>query len=46
MYIVADTDIPSTSSVKHNLNEEMLITYVEYLIDNINISIGNKVYRQ
>ena len=37
-YIVADTngtaywsDIPSTSSVKHNINEEMLTTYVEYL---------------
>ena len=53
-YIVAYTngtaywsDIPSTSSVKHNINKEMLITYVEHLIDNnIYVSIGNKVYRQ
>ena len=52
-YIVADTngnaywsDIPSTSSTKYSINEEMLIAYVEYLIDNIYISIGNRVYRQ
>ena len=52
-YIVADTngnaywsDIPSTSSTKYSINEEMLIAYVEYLIDNIYVSIGNRVYRQ
>jgi hypothetical protein len=52
-YIVADTngnaywsDVPSTSSAKYSINEDMLITYVEYLIDNIYVSIGNRVYRQ
>ena len=28
------------------INDEMLIAYVEYLIDNINVGIGNRVYRQ
>ena len=52
-YIVADTngnaywsDIPSTSSAKHNITDEMLIAYVEYLINNIYVGIGNRVYRQ
>ena len=52
-YIIADTngtaywsDIPSRTSIKHNISEDMLITFVEYLIDNIYVSIGNKVYRQ
>ena len=52
-YIVADTngnaywsDVPSTSSAKYSINEDMLIVYVEYLIDNIYVSIGNRVYRQ
>ena len=52
-YIVADTngnaywsDVPSTSSAKYSINEDMLIAYVEYLIDNIYVSIGNRVYRQ
>ena len=52
-YIVADTngnaywsEVISTSSAKCNINEKALIVYVEYLIDNIYVSIGNKVYRQ
>ena len=52
-YIVADTngnaywsEVISTSSTKYNINEKTLIVYVEYLIDNIYVSIGNKVYRQ
>ena len=31
---------------KHNITEEKLIKLVEYLIDNIYVSIGNRVYRQ
>ena len=52
-YIVADTDgnaywsdIVSNSLLKQNVSEEMLVTYVEYLIDNIYFNIGNKTYRQ
>ena len=52
-YIVADTngnaywsDVPSTSSAKYSINEDMLIAYVEYFIDNIYVSIGNRVHRQ
>ena len=52
-YIVADTngntywsEVISTFSTKCNIYEKVLIVYVEYLIDNINVSIGNKVYRQ
>ena len=52
-YIVADTngnaywsDIPTSSSLKHSINEEILVAHVEYLIDNIYVSIGNRVYRQ
>ena len=52
-YIVADTDgnvywsdIVSNSLLKQNISEEMLVTYVEYLIDNIYVNIGNKTYRQ
>ena len=37
------SDLPSA---KHSFTEDRLITYVEYLIDNIYVSIGNKVYRQ
>ena len=32
--------------MKCNINEKALILYMEYLIDNIYVSIGNKVYRQ
>ena len=52
-YIVADTngnaywsDITSTSSVKRNITDEMLIACVEYVINNIYVGIGNRVYRQ
>ena len=40
------SNIPSTSSTKYNITDEMLIAYVEYLIDNIYVGIGNRVYRQ
>ena len=52
-YIVVDmnsdaywSDIPCSSSIKHNINKNMLVEHVEYLIDNIYVSIGNSVYRQ
>ena len=44
-YIVADmngdaywSDIPCSSSTKHNINKNMLVEHVEYLIDNISQS--------
>ena len=37
------SDVPST---RQSLTEDKLISYVEYLIDNIYVSIGNKIYRQ
>ena len=40
------SNVPSNSSSKQNITEEMLVTYVEYLIDNIYVSIGNRIYRQ
>ena len=53
IYLVADikgkvfwTDIPSKAASKFNITEETLIKLVEYLIDNIYVSIGNRVYRQ
>ena len=53
-YMVADTDgyayywsdIASNSLFKQNVSEEMLVTYVEYLIQNIYVNIGNKTYRE
>ena len=30
----------------HSLTEETLIAYVEYLVDNIYVCVGNRVYRQ
>jgi len=55
-FSVADTngnnaswsDLPSRLSSRHSISEEVLVAYVamEYLIDNIYVSIGNKVYRQ
>ena len=52
-YIVASmngdaywSDIPCSSSIKHNINKNMLVEHVEYLSDNIYVSIGNGVYRQ
>ena len=53
IYLVVDTrgkvfwtDIPSKAASKYNITEETLIKLVEYLIDYIYVSIGNKVYRQ
>ena len=53
IYFVADSngttywsEVVSTSSTKCNINEKTLIVYMEYLIDNIYVSIGNKAYRQ
>ena len=52
-FIIADStgnaywsNVPSNSSSKQNITEEMLVAYVEYLIDNIYVSIGNSIYRQ
>ena len=33
-------------SARQSLTEDKLITYVEYLIDNVYVNVGNKVYRQ
>ena len=53
VFLIADhagraywSNTPSSSSSKHNITEEQLVAYVEYLIDNIYVSIGNRVYRQ
>ena len=40
------SDVPSRACSKHSMTDETLIKYVEYLVDNIYVSIGNKVYRQ
>ena len=52
-FIIADStgnaywsNVPSNSSSKQNITEEMLVANVEYLIDNIYVSIGNRIYRQ
>ena len=52
-YIVADmngdaswSDIPFSSSAKHDINKNMLVEHVQHLIDNIYVSIGNGVYTQ
>ena len=37
------SDVPST---RQSLPKGMLILYVEYLIDNIYVSVGNNIYRQ
>ena len=37
------SDVPST---RQSLTEDRLISYVEYLIDNIYVNVGNQVYRQ
>ena len=39
-------DQPSRISFSHSLTEETLIAYVEYLVDNIYVCVGNRVYRQ
>ena len=51
IYLIVDTrgrafwsDVPSKASYKSSVTEEMLIIFVEYLIDNIiYVSIGNRV---
>ena len=40
---VAWSDVPST---RQSLTEDKLISHVEYLIDNIYVSVGNRIYRQ
>ena len=37
------SDVPSA---RQSLTEDKLITYVEYLIGNVYVNVGNKVYRQ
>ena len=39
-------DIPSRAFSKRSITEDKLVKYVEYLVDNIYVSIGNRVYRQ
>ena len=53
VFLVADhtgsaywSDTPSSSRSRHSITEEQLVTHVEYLIDNIYVNIGNKVFRQ
>ena len=53
IYLVVDTrgkvfwtDNPSKEASKYNITEETLIKLVEYLIYNIYVSIGNRVYQQ
>ena len=53
IYLIVDnrgrafwSDVPSKASYKSSVTEEMLIILVEYLIDNIYVSIGNRVFRQ
>ena len=36
-------NIPPSSSTKHSITEEQLVGYVEYMIDNIYVFIGNIV---
>ena len=38
--------MPSGSSSKQSITEEVLVMYVDYLIDNIYVNIGNRIYRQ
>ena len=52
-FLVADfrgtaywTDTPSKACSRYSFTEGKLIELVEYLIDNIYVSIGNRVYRQ
>ena len=40
------SDTPSTASYKTSIRENSLIEMMEYLIDNIYITVGNKVFRQ
>ena len=40
------SNVPSSLSFRHSITEEQFVAYVEYLIDNIYVSIGNRVYRQ
>ena len=39
------SNVPSSLSFRHSITEEQFVAYVEYLIDNIYVSIGNRVYR-
>ena len=40
------SDIPSRASSQHSITEHKLIAFVEYLIDNIYVNVGDRVYRQ
>ena len=37
------SDVPST---KHSFSEDKVTSHVEYLMDNIYVNVGNKVFRQ
>ena len=38
--------MPSSSSLKKSISEQVLVIYMEYLIDNIYVNIGSRIYRQ
>ena len=40
------SNVTSSLSFRHRITEEQFVAYVEYLIDNIYVSIGKIVYRQ
>ena len=40
------SDVPSSSSLKQSISEQVLVIYMEYLIDNIYVNIGSRIYRQ
>ena len=53
IFLVVDTkghaywsDVPSRASSKYSITEDKLVELVEYLINNIYIHVGNRVYRQ
>ena len=35
-----------SSSLKQSISEQVLVNYMEYLIDNIYVNIGSRIYRQ
>ena len=38
--------MPSSPSLKQSISEQVLVIYMEYLIDNIYVNIGSRIYRQ
>ena len=50
IFLIAETaywsDNPSKVRSRYSLTEEKLMELVEYLIDNVFVSVGNRVYKQ